>query len=102
MRKILEIVLISSLCTVLFLGFEHFCPLPNVGDKSGDCCDQFVYTNRHGFPLIFREDVSGGLAGLPPRTQYHIDNYIKVGLVIFVGATITQLAVVFYKRRSIS
>ncbi len=98
MRKIPKIVLISALFAALIVGFEHFSPVPRVSDRSRDCCGELQYTNRHGFPFLLREDVSGGIAPAPPKTQYYIDNYIKLGSIIFIGAMITQLAIAFHER----
>ena len=92
MKKLLSILGVSAMVTVLFLGFAHFFPLRSIGNGPQDCCDQFVYTNRHGFILILREDKSGGFAGLPPANQYHVGNYIKLSAAAFAGATLVQLA----------
>lgn len=96
--KMLSIVLISTLLTVVIVGFEHFSPVPRVNDRPGYCCGELVYTNRHGFPFLLREDVSGGIAPTPPETQYYPINYIKLGLIVFIGATIAQLAIKLSKR----
>ena len=99
MRKILKIILISVLFTVLIVGFEHFSPIPRVSDRAKNCCGELMYNNRHGFPFLLREDVSGGIAPSPPETIYYADSYIKLGLIIFIGATIAQLAILSYRKR---
>jgi hypothetical protein len=47
---------------------------------------------------VLREDESGGFAGLPPQTQYHTENYIKLGAITFVSATAVQLLIGYRKR----
>ena len=85
--------------TVLIVGFEHFSPIPRVSDRAKNCCGELAHNNRHGFPFLLREDVSGGIAPAPPKTVYYAGNYLKLGSIIFVGTTLTQLAILFYKKR---
>jgi len=100
MRTVLKVVLISTLFTVLILGFEHFSPIPRVGDRAKGCCGELTYSNRHGFPLLLREDISGGIAYSLPKAHYYINNYAKFGSIIFISTTFTQLAILLYKKRS--
>ena len=99
MRRALKTGFISLLFTILILGFEHFSPIPRVSDRAKNCCGELAYDNRHGFPFLLREDVSGGIAPAPPQTIYYVGNYIKLGSIIFIGSTLIQLVIITFKKR---
>jgi len=94
-----RVLFISALLTVLIVGFEHFSPIPHVSDRTKNCCGELMYDNRHGFPFLLREDVSGGIAPAPPETIYYAGNYMKLGSIIFIGTTLTQLVILAFKKR---